>query len=345
MENTLIETDLDVIKYLNSKTCKQIIEMLEGKNLIGKGFWGFVYKLDIKGHKVSAKIQPLTNTKTWDLTIQDPRNILVEIQILKTLSQYKITNSFAHFPYFYKEVTCDNQSIMFYEYYSSNLKDFMLKNDYSFEDFKSIAIQILISIYFFQQVTGYFHNDIHVENFLVNTLTQPIEQTYRFDTLGITKTIVLDKFYIGIWDFANAQPIQNTNQSKPINIDYVQFKEMFVKFIVKIIDKLLNLDQIGDYCIKLEESFDFEKYYKSELNANKFKWSHIKNKEKYTNKVLNSTKKSLIYWLVENNQIDKIINYYKKLGNIDSKLNLPTEQMLKWIANLPETLEQAIRQF
>ncbi len=341
MENNLIETDLDVIKYLNSKTCKQIIDMLESKNLIGKGFWGFVYKLDIKGHKVSAKIQPLTNTKTWDPNIQDPRNILLEVQLLKTLSQYKITNSFVHFPYFYKETTCENQSIMFYEYYSSNLKDFMLKNTYSFEDFKSIAMQILVSIYFFQQVTGYYHNDIHVENFLVNTLINPSEQTYRFDTLGIKKTLVLDKFYIGIWDFANAQPISSLQP----NPDYIQFKEMFDKFIVKIIDKLLDLEQIGTYCYNLDNSYNFIKYYKSEEKTNKLKWSHIKNKDNYAKKVLNSMKKSLIYWLIEKKLIHKIIKYYKNLGNIDLKLNLPTEQMLDWIANLPETLEQAIREF
>jgi len=343
MENTLIETDLDVIKYLNSKTCKQIIDMLEGKNLIGKGFWGFVYKLDIKGHKVSAKIQPLTNTKTWDPTIKDPRNILVEIEILKTLSQYKIKNSFIHFPYFYKETTCDNQSILFYEYYSSNLKDYFIKNDYTFEDFKSIVAQILISIYFFQQVTGYFHNDIHVENFLVNTITQPIEQTYRLDTLGLTKTLVLNKFYIGIWDFANAKVISSDQKNN--NIDYLQFKEMFIKFIVKIVDKLLDLDQIGDYCINLDKNYNFEKYYESETNANKFKWSHIKNRDNYIRKVNNSTKKSIIFWLVEKNELNKMIEYYKKIGNIDSKLNLPTEDMLRWFANLPDTLEQAISQF
>ena len=104
MENTYIETDLDVIKYLDTKTCKQILDMLEGKNLIGKGFWGFIYKLNIKGHKISVKIQPTTNTKTWDSSIIDPRDIDLEIKLLKILSQYKITNSFIHFPYFYKEL-------------------------------------------------------------------------------------------------------------------------------------------------------------------------------------------------------------------------------------------------
>ncbi len=340
MENSLIETDIDVIKYLNSKTCKQIIEMLEGKNLIGKGFWGFVYKLDIKGHKVSAKIQPITNTKTWDPTIKDPRNILIEIQILKTLSQYKIKNSFIHFPYFYKETTCDDQSIMFYEYYSSNLKDYLLNNDYTFEDFKSIVIQALISIYFFQQVTGYLHNDIHVENFLLNTIPHPIEQTYYFTTLGITKTFIFNKFYIGIWDFANAVELKQNNNL----IDYEQLKQMFSKFIVKIVDKTLSQNQLEDYCFKLDKSYNFHKYYESELETNRLKWIHIKNKETHIKKVETSLKKSILFWIIENNQIDKIISYYKNIGEISSKLNLPTEQMIKWILNLPETLEQAIRQ-
>ena len=150
MDNIYLETDLDVVKYLNSKTCKQIIDMLDGKNLIGKGFWGYVYKLNIKGHKISVKLQPLTNTKTWDITITDPRDIKLEIQLLKTLSQYKIKNSFIHFPYFYKEITCEKQSVMFYEYYSFNLKDLLIKSKLiNFEDFKNITLQILISIYFF----------------------------------------------------------------------------------------------------------------------------------------------------------------------------------------------------
>jgi hypothetical protein len=44
MDNTIIETDLDVIKYLNEKTCDQIINLLTSENLLGKGFWGTVYK-------------------------------------------------------------------------------------------------------------------------------------------------------------------------------------------------------------------------------------------------------------------------------------------------------------
>lgn len=345
MENSYIETDLDVIKYLNSKTCNQIINMLEGKNLIGRGFWGFVYKLDIKGHKISAKIQPLSNNKTWDPSIQDPRNINIEIDLLKTISHYKITNSFIHFPYFYKEITCKNQNIIFYEYYSSNLKDLFIKlPSVLFEDFKNISIQILVSIYFFQQVTGYYHNDIHVENFLVNYLDQPIEQTYNFVNLGLNKSFIFNKFYIGIWDFANAIPIPiDSSNSNITNVDYIQFKQMFSSFIKKIIDQLVDHSNIIKFCVSLNIP-DFSNYYDKELKKNKLKWSHIKNPEKAIKKFESSTKKSFIYWIIENKYLDQMIKYLKA-KSIDLNVNLPTQQMLDWISNLPNSLEDAISLF
>jgi len=336
MENTYIETDLDVVKYLDTKTCKQILDMLEGKNLIGKGFWGFIYKLNIKGYKISVKIQPTTNTKTWDSSIIDPRDIDLEIKLLKLLSQYKITNSFIHFPYFYKELECDKQSLMFYEYYDKNLKDLLL-GEYTFEDFKSICYQILICIWYFQKVTGYFHNDIHVENFLVNKLSGPIEQIYQIDQ--IKKTFIYNKFYIGIWDYANAQAIPNNfNFHTQSNPDYVQFKQMFVSFIKKILDKIFRLDEVLKYCKELN-SKSFDLYYSQELKANKLKWSHIKNTEKAVRKIDKSLKKSILYWIIENKQLDLIIEYFKKSKQVDPNLNLPTSQMLQWIENLPDNLE------
>jgi hypothetical protein len=336
MENTYIETDLDVVKYLDTRTCEQILDMLEGKNLIGKGFWGFVYKLDIKGHKISVKIQPTTNTKTWDPTIIDPRDIGLEIKLLKLLSQYKITNSFIHFPYFYKELECNEQKLMFYEYYDKNLKDLLL-GDYTFEDFKNISFQILICIWYFQKVTGYFHNDIHVENFLVNKLSGPIEQNYQINQTK--KTFIYNKFYIGIWDYANAQAIpKNFNSKSDTNTDYVQFKQMFVSFIKKILDKVFRLKDIEEYCIDLN-SKSFDLYYSQELKANKLKWSHIKNPTQAVKKISNSLKKSILYWIIENKQLDIMIEHFKKTKQIDPNLNLPTSQMLQWIQDLPDNLE------
>ena len=66
----------------------QIINLLTSENLLGKGFWGTVYKFEIKGHKVSIKIQPLENDKIYDPSIKDPRNISLEVDLLKQILKY-----------------------------------------------------------------------------------------------------------------------------------------------------------------------------------------------------------------------------------------------------------------
>ena len=330
MDNTIIETDLDVIKYLNDKTCDQIINLLTSENLLGKGFWGSVYKFEIKGHKVSIKIQPLENDKTYDSSIIDPRNISLENDLLKKVSQYKIKNSFGHFPYFYLSKTCSDQNIMFYEYYSYNLKQFFYK-EYNLNDFKNIVSQILISIYFFQQVTGYYHNDIHVENFLINILNQPLEQTYNFESFNLTKTFIFNKYLISIWDFANAIKINDSNNS--INLDLQQFQVMFDNFSKKIIDLQLDYSSLYKFSIKINED-KFNKYYLSELQKNKIKWKNVSNINIRSHKIEKSIKKSMIYWIIENNYLDQLINFYQ-LNKRNPPIYLPTNEMLIWIKNLP----------
>jgi len=335
MDNTIIQIDLDIIKYLNDKTCDEIIKLLTSKNLLGKGFWGSVYKFEIKGHKVSVKIQPLENDKMYDSSVEDKRNIELEIDLLKQISQYKIKNSFGHFPYFYFSKTCSNESLMFYEYYSYNLKQFFYK-EYNFNDFKNIVGQILISIYFFQQVTGYYHNDIHVENFLVNKLDQPLEQTYTFETINLTKTFIFNKFLISIWDFANSTKIDtsdsiNSDTSDSTNSDLEQFKVMFHNFSKKIIDAQLDYDRLYRFCSDKDK---FKKYYLSELQKNKIKWKKVSNTDIRSNKIEKSVKKAMIYWIIENNYLDQLIEFYE-LNKRIPQIYLPTNEMLTWIQNLP----------
>jgi len=65
----------------------------------------------------------------------------------------------------------------------------------------------------------------------------------------------------------------------------------------------------------------------------------IKNTEKAVRKIDKSLKKSILYWIIENKQLDLIIEYFKKSKQVDPNLNLPTSQMLQWIENLPDNLE------
>lgn len=332
-----MDTNLDIIKYLNTKTCEEIIKLLDSENLIGKGFWGTIYKFDIKGYKVSVKIQPLENDKKYDISIKDPRNIKLEVNLLKQLSHYKILNNFVHFPFFYLTMECLGQNLMFYEYYLQNLKQFFF-TPYNFNDFKNISYQILISIYFFQNVTGHYHNDIHVENFLINKLKEPNEKVYVFE--GIKKTFILEKYVITIWDFANAIKIENDNK---INLDLLQFKSMFLKFSKKIIDEQLICDDLYLFCLKCNKHV-FESYYNKQFKDNKIKWKNIPNANTRSCKIEKSLKKAIIYWIIENKYLDQLVKYFN-LEKIKPPIYLPTNEMLEWIDSIPTNFNDIWNRF
>jgi hypothetical protein len=218
---------------------------------------------------------------------------------------------------------------MFYEYYLENLKQFFYKQ-YSLNDFKNISYQILISIYFFQQVTGHYHNDIHVENFLLNKLDEPIEQKYLIPTINLTKTFIFDKYIVSIWDFANAIKI---NPNSLQNTDLIQFKSMFEKFSKNILEQQLSYSNLYEFCFKT--NYDkFEKYYKKELKENKIKWNKISNINIRSDKIEKSVKKSMIYWIIENSYLDQLIEFFE-LEKRKPPIYLPTNEMLDWINSLP----------
>jgi len=337
------EFDKDIVKYLYDKTCNLIIEKLTSENIIGKGFWGSVYKFDIKDHKVSIKIQPLFNDKTYDITIKDPRNIEIEIDILKKLSDYKIKNKFLHFPYYFWSTNCDQQSLIFYEYYSSNLKEFFYY-PYTFNELKSIFYQAIISIYYYQQVTGYYHNDIHIENFLMNKINNndKININYEFKTLNINKDLTIYKYYISIWDYANSVLITDTNKSN--NIDIKQLKLMLDLFVKKYIDNFFDYNELDLFCLNSILSSEYKKYFDKTLKENKIKWNKISNLTIRSKKITKSVKKSTIYWILENNLFDQLlVSINKKQENSNIKIHLPNNKMLEWVRNLPSKISECIK--
>lgn len=324
--------DFDIIKYLNEQTCDIIIKKLTSNNLIGKGFWGSVYRFDIKNHKVSIKIQPIENDKNYDISITDQRNINLEIKILKQLSDCKIKNSFYHFPYFYLDKICNDQQLIFYEYYPNNLKHFFLK-PYTFEQFKSIIYQIIISIYYFQQITGYFHDDIHIENFLLNKI---IATELNYNILNMNKKIkIFDGNCITIWDYAGAVKIDHTADMNH-NPDILLLKIMCNVFITKNLLELFNYIELYTFC-KEKSSKLFNKYHKKILYENRMKWKHISNLHTRTHKIEKSMSKAIIFWIIENKFLDLLLEQVK------INLYFPNDKMLDWIKTIPDNLNDCIQ--
>lgn len=326
--------DFDIVKYLNEQTCDIIINKLTSDNLLGKGFWGAVYRFDIKKHNVSIKIQPIENDKKYDITITDQRNIQLEINLLKQLSDFKIKHSFLHFPYFYTDKICDNQLLIFYEYYPHNLSHFFIK-PYTLQQFKSIIYQIIVSIYFFQQITGYFHDDIHIENFLLNT-TSTSELSYHFPNLNISKKIKLfDGKFISLWDYAGAIKIDYKADMNH-NPDILLLKNICNVFITKILFELFNYIELYSFC-KKRQNKSFKKYHSKILNDIRLKWKHISNLHNRNYKIEKTMSKALLFWIIENNYLDLL------LTKVKISEHFPTYEMLDWLKTIPENINDAIQ--
>jgi hypothetical protein len=222
-------------------------------------------------------------------------------------------------------MNCQKQSLIFYEYYPYNLTKFF-NSEYSYDSFKSIISQIIITIYYFQKITNNFHNDIHIENFLLNK-TDIEENQYTF--FDFEKKIKLYGNYICIWDFANAIPINDNTK----NVDIIQLKLMFSTFIKKYLDNLFTYPQLYEFCIK---EASFKKYYEKILFENKIKWKHISNINNRSNHIEKSVKKAMIYWIIEKRF------YLELIKDLNIPIFFPTIEMLNWIDSLPDNINKCL---
>jgi hypothetical protein len=314
----------NIIKYFNNLPCKKILKKLKFKNVIANGTWGTIYKLNINNNFVSLKFQPIYNDKKH-LYIDDNRNIDLEIELLTKLSIFKLTNNCLHFPYFYFSKKCNNNIIIVYEYFNYNLLHFFI-NTYNFNEFKSIMQQILISIYYFQKITGYYHNDINLDNFLLNNTSL---DTITYPDLNIS--IKTYGKYICLWDYANAIIIPKKNKS---NVDIVQFKSMIPKYITNIIYKEFKHKHIIEFCKQYKDFTPFLNKLKTQA---KLKWNHISNIDIKMKKVQKTILKAIIYWIIENNLL---YNLYDIYYNHDI---YPTKNMLDWINTIPDDINDCIQ--
>jgi len=325
MDNNIID------KYINEKSCKIILKKLTSDNLIGKGTWGSVYKFEIKNIRISVKIQPLYNDKTYT-DIIDNRNIDLEASILKELSDFKIKNNFYHFPYFYKSINCKLQNLLFYEYSDNTIEKFFSKK-FSFDMFKNIVYQIIIAIYFFQKVTGYYHNDINTKNILIKNSDLKVLD-YR--SVNLEKSLPCNGFYIIIWDYASAKKIINENDP---NLDILQLKKMFINFIKFYIDIIFDYDTLYDLCMENNKK-KFKKYFVKEELKNSLKWSKVQNDKNRFRKIHNSVKKSIIFYIIENKLLNELASQ-----TTNTKIYLPDYEMLDFVNNLPNNINECFQLF
>ena len=170
-----IKYKIDINKYFNNDICNKIFDLIDDESQIGKGYWGNIYKIKIKCNLFSVKKQNMSIIRS-NLNRVD---VSSEVEVIKKLSQFKENNNVHFFPYYYHDVICNNNHLLFYQNYKDNIN--ILFGSWTPELFKSIIYQCIYAIHLFQSITGFSHNDIHIGNFLLEKIDKPEIQYGKYN--------------------------------------------------------------------------------------------------------------------------------------------------------------------
>lgn len=93
-----------------------------------------------------------------------------EIEVLNILTNLSINKECPHFPIIYNYLECNEESkkysAIITEKADGDFNNFFKEKYNDYELIKNAIEQIIMSIYFFNNLTGYYHNDCHFGNFL-----------------------------------------------------------------------------------------------------------------------------------------------------------------------------------
>ena len=142
-----IKYKIDINKYFNNDICNKIFDLIDDESQIGKGYWGNIYKIKIKCNLFSVKKQNMAIIQS-NLNRVD---VSSEVEVIKKLSQFKENNNVHFFPYYYHDVICNNNHLLFYQNYKDNIN--ILFGSWTPELFKSIIYQCIYAIHLFQSIT------------------------------------------------------------------------------------------------------------------------------------------------------------------------------------------------
>ena len=316
--NTMnIKYKIDINKYFNNDICNKIFDLIDDESQIGKGYWGNIYKIKIKCNLFSVKKQNMSIIRS-NLNRVD---VSSEVEVIKKLSQFKENNNVHFFPYYYHDVICNNNHLLFYQNYKDNIN--ILFGSWTPELFKSIIYQCIYAIHLFQSITGFSHNDIHIGNFLLEKIDKPEIQYGKYNIKYYGYGIVL-------WDYGTARKINEKEH------DIGMMKQMF---------KMYQKQEIYDRCdhnkiLEFVNKYTFMKIYLDEqFIVHENKWDHIKNAKARKNFITASTIKSVMYEIIDADLLLTFIKFYKNESLIDIYID---PALLLWLSKLPNTVSECL---
>lgn len=316
-------------KFLNqsfySTICKKISTSLRGHLslnneviYLNKGTWGFIFKVKLKENKfIKLKIQIMPNNIfTKFKGLNDPRNVNLEKFIFEECNNLILKNVTCNLPLYYKSILCKNEKfktmIFLTELSDNTLPNWILEKHTDLE-WESFLFQILSTLHVFKKYLKFFHNDMNINNILVNKDKNKGYYNYNINT--VSYYIPTTGYIFLIWDYANGYSLLQKNDEKIVqnlrnNDDFEKFSDTFKLMKMNNIYNSVNFEELNNILEKNIKNFSELK--NKQLKNINIKFKHVKNQKKRKFKIKRSLHKSFCYYAIENDLYELIMQNKKK---------------------------------
>ena len=164
-----------------------------------------------------------------------------EIEVLKILTEKSINRECPNFPIIYNYLECNEESkkysAIITEKADGDFNNFFKEKYNDYELIKNAIEQIIMSIYFFNNLTGYYHNDCHFGNFLYFKIKKGGYLKYEIN--GKKYNIKNLGYLWIIWDFDrsslnSSSKIKTKDIKRFIDMIYDNYYDNYKKYISRI---------------------------------------------------------------------------------------------------------------
>jgi hypothetical protein len=185
----------------------------ESKRIGSKSVYGEVYK----AHNEEGS-SPNFSAKIMGKHVFGGHDNLNEVKILEKLTKLALTGNYPNFPLMYTSLICDKPeqpqrghkvhiTDESYIVVISELADCdtlrWFKHQRTHDEYKSVILQMIYTIYTFHNVVKYIHDDLHLGNFLVHKIKPGGFFTYTINNVEIK--VPNCGYLIVIWDFGGSR--------------------------------------------------------------------------------------------------------------------------------------------
>ena len=225
----------------------------ESKRIGSKSVYGEVYK----AHNEEGS-SPNFSAKIMGKLVFGGHDNLNEVKILEKLTKLALTGNYPYFPLMYTSLICDKPeqpqrghkvhiTDESYIVVISELADcdtrWWFKHQRTHEEYKSVILQMIYTIYTFHNVVKYIHDDLHLGNFLVHKIKPGGFFTYTINNVEIK--VPNCGYLIVIWDFGGSYKFKSSEDDYAYDYFNPLDKIIDIRAFIDI-DPLFDLKPLPD---------------------------------------------------------------------------------------------------